>query len=217
MEKVSAQAYAELIRSCKVLEKDNHGEKVLLDEAGLIIKIFRRKRLFSSALFFPYVRRFSSNAKRLQQRNIPTITILKLGHCSQPKRDLVWYRPIAGETLRDYCQINGSGSIIEILAWFVAELHHKGILFRSLHWGNIIVSDELTLGLIDIADIRFYRRSLTLVQRQRNFHHMLRYSVDREIFAKRTDKFWSAYSAASDLSTSQCQQLQEKVLLASRG
>ena len=217
MENVSAQAYAELIRSCKVLEKDAHGEKVLLADDGQIVKIFRRKRLLSSAMFFPYVRRFASNAKRLQQRNIPTITILKLGHCPQPKRDLVWYQPIAGETLRDHCQTAKIELIIEPLAQFVAELHHKGILFRSLHWGNIIVSADLTLGLIDIADIRFYRRPLTLIQRQRNFHHMLRYAIDREIFAKYADEFWASYDIANDLSVSHCQLLRQKVPLMGQG
>ncbi|MEA3545590.1 MAG: toluene tolerance protein, partial [Thermodesulfobacteriota bacterium] len=177
MEKISVAAYADLIQSCKVLEKDGHGEKVLLADNGQIIKIFRRKRLLSSALFFPYVRRFASNAKRLQRLDIHTITVLKFAHCCQPKRDLVWYEPIAGETLRNYCQLEKSELIIETLARFVAELHQKGILFRSLHWGNIIVAVDLSLGLIDIADIRFYRQSLSPTLRQRNFSHLLRYAV----------------------------------------
>ncbi|MEA3465304.1 MAG: toluene tolerance protein [Thermodesulfobacteriota bacterium] len=211
MEKVSAEAYAELIRSCKVLERDGYGEKVLLSDDGLIIKIFRLKRLFSGALLFPYARRFAANAKRLQQRNITSISVLKLGHCQQPKRDLVWYQPIAGETLRDYCRSHGIESLVETLAQFVAELHHKGILFRSLHWGNIIVADDLSLGLIDIADMRFYAKPLTLTQRQRNFHHMLRYAEDRTFFHQVADEFWSCYQTADNLSAAQCQQLHIKV------
>ena len=211
MEKVSPKAYVELINSCQVLEKDGYGEKVLLSDGGQIIKIFRRKHLLSKALLFPYVRRFAANAKRLQQRNIPTITVLKLGHCWQPKRDLVWYQPIVGETLRDYCETNGITSIIENLAKFVAELHHKGILFRSLHWGNIIVMDDLTLGLIDIADIRFYRQPLTLTQRQRNFRHMLRYVVDQKYFDQAAAVFWSCYQTATTLSSVQCQRLQNSL------
>lgn len=213
MEKVTAEAYAELIRSCKLLEQDGYGEKVLLSDAGLIIKIFRLKRLFSGALLFPYARRFAANAKRLQQRNITTVRVLKLGHCCQPKRDLVWYQPIAGETLRDYCQTHGIESIVETLARFVAELHHKGILFRSLHWGNIIVDDDLSLGLIDIADMRFYAKSLTLTQRQRNFRHMLRYAVDHELFDVHADMFWIGYAAASNLSWQQCRRLRQSLPL----
>ena len=97
MDKISATAYIELVQSSKVLEKDGHGEKVLLTEDGQIVKIFRRKQLLSSAIFFPYVRRFAANAKRLKCLDIHTITVLRLAQCSQPKRDLVWYEPIAGE------------------------------------------------------------------------------------------------------------------------
>ena len=211
MEKVSADTYAELIRSSKVLERDGYGEKVFLSDDGQIIKIFRLKRLFSSALFFPYARRFAVNAKRLKQRNVPTVEVLKLGHCCQPKRDLVWYQPIAGETLRDYCQTHGIESIVDTLARFIAEIHYKGILFRSLHWGNIIVADDLSLGLIDIADMCFYPRPLTLTQRQRNFRHMLRYAVDQTFFHQVAAEFLSCYQTAANLSAAQCQQLQIKV------
>jgi len=211
MEKISAADYAALITSCKVLEKDGYGEKVLLSPDGLIIKIFRLKRFFSGALLYPYVRRFATNAKRLRQRNIHTVNIVKIGRCRQPKRDLVWYQPIVGETLRDYCQSHGIELVVEKLAQFIAELHHKGILFRSLHWGNIIVMDDLTLGLIDIADFRFYSKPLTVTQRQRNFHHMLRYAVDREFFEQIADEFWSYYRAAANLSAVHSQQLKKSL------
>ena len=216
MDKISATAYVELVQSSKILEKDGYGEKVLLTDNGQIVKIFRRKQLFSSAMFFPYVRRFAANAERLKWLDIHTITVIKIAQCCQPKRDLVWYEPIAGETLRNCCQLANAELIIETLAVFVAKLHHKGILFRSLHWGNIIVADDLSLGLIDIADIVFYRRPLTLVQRQRNFRHMLRYPIDGEIFNQYADLFWSVYSDIADLSTSQCQSLRQKVQSASK-
>ncbi|MBW2186719.1 MAG: toluene tolerance protein [Deltaproteobacteria bacterium] len=211
MESISAETYDQLICSATILEKDGHGEKVLLTEDGSIVKIFRLKRLLSGAIFYPYVRRFSDNAKRLQQRDVLTIDIMKLGRCRQPKRDLVWYRPIAGQTFRDYCQQNGMDSMVESFARFIALLHHKGILFRSIHWGNIIVTDELDLGLIDIADIRFYRRSLTLKQRQRNFRHMLRYAVDLCFFNENSTLFWSVYQKSSHMMAEQCQQLQNSL------
>jgi tRNA A-37 threonylcarbamoyl transferase component Bud32 len=211
MEEISADAYTALVRSCRVLEKDGSGEKVLLADDGLIIKIFRRKRLFSGALVYPYARRFSANAARLARQGILTVDIVKLGHCPQPRRDLVWYKPVAGDTLRDYCLLKGIGSVINRLARFVAELHDKGILFRSLHWGNIIVTDDLSLGLIDIADMRFSRRALSIKQRQRNFRHMLRYTVDSDFFYSVADEFWSVYQQAAQLSDDQCRQLRSSL------
>lgn len=211
MELISADTYDQLIHSATILEKDGHGEKVLLTEDGFIVKIFRLKRMLSGAFFYPYVRRFAYNAKRLQQRDVLTIDIMKLGRCRQPKRDLVWYRPIAGQTFRDYCHQNGMDSMVESFACFIALLHHKGILFRSIHWGNIIVTDELDLGLIDIADIRFYRGSLSLKQRQRNFRHMLRYAVDQQCFSACSDKFWTCYQQAAQMPANQWQQLKNFV------
>jgi len=211
MEKVSSTQYAELISSCTVLEKDGYGEKVLLSDSGQIIKIFRRKRLLSGALFFPYAQRFIANAQRLRRLNIATVDVLRCGHCNNPARDLVWYQPLAGVTLRDYCRSHDPVNLAETLAQFVATLHHKGILFRSLHWGNIIVSADQTLGLIDIADLRFYRRALTLTQRQRNFRHMLRYAIDREFFTQIAAQFWTSYVAAAHLPAAASQQLQQSV------
>jgi len=212
MESISSATFNQLVQSSTVLEKDGHGEKVLLTEDGLIVKIFRRKRLLSGALFYPYVRRFSDNARRLQQRDILTVDIVTLARCRQTKRDLVWYRPIEGQTFRDHCQQHGMDEIVKTFARFVAQLHQKGILFRSIHWGNIIVTDRLDLGLIDIADIRFYRRPLTVRQRQRNFRHMLSYVSDKDSFMTCNENFWPCYQDAAQLTTSQCQQLKDSLL-----
>ncbi|OQY23502.1 MAG: hypothetical protein B6I37_05245 [Desulfobacteraceae bacterium 4572_35.2] len=209
MESISAEKYNQLIRSSTILEKDGHGEKVLLTAEGDIVKIFRRKRLLSSALLFPYASRFVNNARRLQRLNVPTVSDLRLGHCCDPVRDLVWYRPLPGITLRQYCMKDGSESIMDILAKFVASLHSKGVLFRSLHWGNIIVMEDLSLGLIDIADMRFYRRSLTVAERVRNFRHMLRYNDDQRFFNSMAEPFWAHYQDASKLSDTTSQKIKK--------
>lgn len=200
MESISPEQFNQLICSSTILEKDGHGEKVLLTVEGDIVKIFRRKRLLTTALLFPYARRFAKNARRLQQLNIPTVSDLRLGHCCDPVRDLVWYRPLPGMTLRQYCLKDGAEPIMDILAKFVASLHSKGVLFRSLHWGNIIVMEDLSLGLIDIADMRFRRRSLTVAERVRNFRHMLRYNDDQQFFNSMAESFWDRYHVASELS-----------------
>ncbi len=63
---------------------------------------------------------------------------------------------------------------------FMATLHERGIYFRSAHLGNIVLTPEHQLGLIDIADMRVYRRPLRKTLRLRNFKHMVRYPQDRQ-------------------------------------
>ncbi len=213
IETVTADAYTELVQNSKVLEKDGHGEKVLLTDEGQIIKIFRRKKLLSTALFFPYAMRFAANARRLLQRDIPTVTVTRVGRCLHPKRDLLWYQLLAGETMREHCQQQPAAAIIPTLGSFVANLHRQGVLFRSLHWGNIIVQPDRSLGLIDIADLKIYHRPLTLNQRARNFRHMLRYPTDRELFVQYANEFWQAYGQACGLSENRLLRLREETNL----
>lgn len=210
MDRISVDEFRALIACCQVLEKDGYGEKVLLNPAGQIIKIFRRKRLLSSALFYPYSRRFARNARRLKQRGIPTVNVTRLAACPQPKRQLVWYDPLPGETLRNSCVRIDAGEMVKLLGTFVADLHERGVLFRSLHWGNVIVQPDMTLGLIDIADVSFQRQALSLKQRQRNFRHMLRYAEDRALFTRLAEPFWLAYGAGAKLSDHQCGVLRQE-------
>ncbi|EAT16153.1 toluene tolerance protein [Desulfuromonas acetoxidans] len=206
MEKITPQEFQRLIRSCQVLEKDGHGEKVLRRHDGIIIKIFRRKRFLSSALLFPYAQRFSRNALKLWAFDIPTIRVVKCGHCPNPARDLVWYQPVEGQTLRDYAREQSLEPLMEQLGAFVATLHDNGVLFRSLHWGNIIVQPDGAFGLIDIADLRCGRRALSVKQRQRNFHHLLRYKEDRSQFFELIDLFCQGYAERSGFADETCRQ-----------
>mgnify|MGYP001773801228 CR=1 FL=1 len=178
MEKITPQEFQRLIRSCQVLEKDGHGEKVLRRHDGIIIKIFRRKRFLSSALLYPYARRFVHNVDKLRALGVVTMHVVKTGHCNNPQRDLVWYQPVIGQTLRECLRSENSAQLISALGTFVGQLHQKGILFRSLHFGNIIVGENGNFGLIDVADMRFSARPLTVTARQRNFFHMVRYQED---------------------------------------
>jgi len=177
-----------------VLEKDGHGEKVLRRHDGIIIKIFRRKRLLSSALLYPYARRFVHNVDKLRALNVITMHVVKTGHCKSPQRDLVWYQPVPGQTLRECLNAANAAQWIRALGTFVGQLHQMGILFRSLHFGNIIVGEKGGFGLIDVADMRFSSRPLTVTVRQRNFLHMTRCAEDR------TEPFVQSYLEATTLS-----------------
>lgn len=65
------------------------------------------------------------------------------------------------------------------MAGFVANLHEHGVLFRSLHFGNILQTPQGGLGLIDIADLSIQPFALSCSARLRNFRHLCRLAPDR--------------------------------------
>ncbi len=186
METLTLQQYVSLTEKATVLAKDSFGDKVLQLKNGTIIKLFRCKHLFSSALLVPYSKRFIKNAKRLNKLGIPTVFIISLWRIPAIKRTGVYYRPLQGETARDYfSQISGEQKkhFISKLACFIENLHSNGIYFRSLHCGNIIETEGKEPGLIDIHDMKFYRKSLSVRLRLRNLLHFTRYKEDMALLS----------------------------------
>lgn len=173
--------YRALVDRCQVIERDGFGEKVLQTPDGLMVKIFRRKRLLTTATVFPYALRFVRNVTLLAKRGVASVEVLDYACCSPLQRHLVTYRPLPGMTVRQalQCRVFDPSELLAAVSRFVAELHRKGIYFRSLHFGNIIVSPEGgQLGLIDVADMTIRPWPLGSRLRERNFRHMLRYRED---------------------------------------
>ena len=175
MQTLSHDAYLALRANATVLERDLHGEKVLRLEDGDYLKLFRRKRLISSAAWYPYAQRFADNAEELRLRGIPCPAVKDVFRISDFSRDAVRYLPLEGKTLREVIQTETTQQdLAEKLGQFVARLHVSGIYFRSLHLGNIVLTPDGTLGLIDIADLRTQNRTLDSNQRQRNLQRLRR-------------------------------------------
>lgn len=169
-----------LTRASSVLERDRHGIKVLGLQDGTVLKFFRVKRWWSSAVLWPYSLRFFLNSERLFQLGIPTLSPLSLYRLSDKRMTAVRYEPLPGRTLRQAVEESGiSQELARRMGRFVAELHEKGVYFRSLHLGNIILTPEGNLGLIDVADTRFYKSRLSCWQRLRNLMHLCRLQQDR--------------------------------------
>ncbi len=183
MQTLEHDDYLALRAGAQVLERDRHGDKVLQLTDGSYLKLFRRKRLLSSTAWYPYAQRFADNAQVLAERNIPCPYVIGLYRIPGARRDAVHYHPLAGRTLRELIRadadIMGTAGMREQLGRFVAGLHEAGIYFRSLHLGNIVLTPEGELGLIDIADLRAGRRPLPPHRRRRNLQHLLRDEADR--------------------------------------
>ncbi|HWT68598.1 MAG TPA: toluene tolerance protein [Pseudomonas sp.] len=170
-------ALNQMVDRAKVLEADSFGPKVYLLPDGNILKLFRRKRFFSSALFRPYSKRFIDNAVELQKLGVPTLQVLKFYRLQAPGMTAVLYQPLPGETLRQIASKEGFNwkQALPDLVGLIRSLHESGIYFRSLHLGNIVVTPEHRMGLIDVADMRFLRGPLPRHLVKRNLQHFARY------------------------------------------
>ena len=172
-----------MIANARILEQDSYGPKVYLLADGNILKLFRRKRFFSSALLRPYSKRFIDNALELQKRGIPTLTVLESYQLDAPGMTAVLYRPLPGQTLRQLSSQEGFDwqQNLEPLVALIRRLHEAGIYFRSLHLGNVVVTPDNQMGLIDVADMRFLRAPLSQALVKRNLQHFARYIAREQL------------------------------------
>jgi len=198
MRKITASALKQLIAESRLLEADGIGPKVVEAPNGKIIhKLFRRKRWLSSALFYPYAVRFANNARRLDSLGFNTVKVLEIAHCRSCGYHLLSYEKVSGCSMRDLIKEAATKEQFIELGEFIAQLHHQGVYFRSLHLGNVLKDDDNQLVLIDIADMQFFRRPLSPSQRLRNFRPLLNRLDDRQLIS--TENWNALVSAYGDL------------------
>lgn len=178
------QDFLALKAGAEILEGDAHGEKVLRLADGSMLKLFRRKRLITSAAWFPYAQRFATNAEALREKGIAVPRVIATLRIPSVKRDAVHYDPLEGVTLRSLIRqgldLETEKTLKKQFTDFVIRLHALGIYFRSLHLGNVILTPSGELGLIDFSDLRVYRRPLPRFMRRRNIQRMLGMAGERE-------------------------------------
>ncbi|MCL6415603.1 hypothetical protein MIB92_08070 [Aestuariirhabdus sp. Z084] len=183
MKTLTSDQFEALIDNAKILEEDGYGLKVLRLSDGTFLKLFRRKRWLSSALIYPYSRRFASNAEKLTARNIHTVRVIERFRLQNPERECVHYHPLPGVTLRDLYRQNHSPmsqDLVQQLGHYIAELHQKGVYFRSIHLGNLVQTPNGDLGIIDISDMKIFNGPLRDGLRIRNFAHLIKGKQDQE-------------------------------------
>jgi len=177
MKRLTAEEYLRLRAGAEVLEADSFGEKVLRLADGTILKLFRRKRLLSSAAWYPYAQRFADNAVALRRRGIAVPQIIAVVRIPAIARDAVHYHPLPGESLRQLLRAgmhpDDRQTLRRAFSRFVIELHDKGVYFRSLHLGNVLQLPDGHFGLIDIADARLRPWRLSRHLRRRNLRLLL--------------------------------------------
>ena len=123
---------------------------------------------------------------RLQELDIPTVTPLQLFSLHKAGWTAVRYQALAGITLKSVYERDRqvTDSLLEQLAALFRTLHRKGIYFRSMHLGNIVLTEDNQLGLIDIADLSFQSRPLSRNKVSRNLAHFERYLKHNGLMAE---------------------------------
>lgn len=212
MKKLSYEQYLALHDGAEILASDSFGEKVLRLKDGSIIKLFRRKRIISSALFYPYALRFAHNSSKLKKLGINAVTVIKAFKIPAIKRTAIHYKELEGDTLRNHIMNHSlNGNIAQKLAAFIARLHNEGVYFRSIHFGNILIISDNGFGLIDIADMKTRGRPLSLRERTRNFFHLTRYEIDKKSLKPEKNAFTESYISESGLAPNHAARLKETI------
>jgi tRNA A-37 threonylcarbamoyl transferase component Bud32 len=177
---ISRQDYEAIEVSGRSLLPPKHGYPcVIIHPDQTVTKIWARKTgLFSSARWSPYARRFINNATKLREHGVPAPEILEHLEIEGTHVQLVRYRELAGRSIRDLIKNDPGQADIEGLAKFIYGLHEQGILYRSIHLGNVIQMPEGKFGLIDFTDVRFSRKPVPHLARAANIAMPLKYRDD---------------------------------------
>ena len=214
MQVLSAAEYERLTDGAEILARDDYGIKVLRQSNGTIFKLFRLKRKLSSAVLWPYALRFERASKQLAALKIPTVEVSGVYKIPSIKRHVVIYRELPGAMLRSVLAANdNSNKYIARLAAFISTLHERGVYFRGIHLGNIVVLENDNMGLIDVSEARVKSRKLGACLRARNFRPLVSYEEDRVALSKHgICRFINEYLAYAKLSS-----ISRKMFLAKLG
>ena len=211
---ISKREYRNLIDQNKILERDGWGIKVLETSDHKIFKIFRLKRLISSAYFVPHALRFKWNAYFLKKMGVESVVVDEIVYCREEQRHVLSYEKVPGQPIKSILERNQDDKdLLKKLIAFVAMLHDKGIYFRSLHFGNIIVKPNGDFVLIDITDMRFSPFKLSIKQRIRNWKHLIKYDFEKSTVENYGwDAFFEDYAHFAMLSTKQAKVFKKGII-----
>lgn len=190
---------ASLMAKATVIEQDKKGPKVAVLSNGQYLKFFYRKRFLHRELLAPAAVKFARNAHQLEQLGIPTLEVTALHRIVGESHTVAIYSPLPGRTLRDIVNANeADANLMYRLGVFLAMVQRRGIYFRSIHPGNIIV-DGMDFGLIDILDMRFHSWSLSRWARRRNWRHFFRYPQEWDNHSDLIAALIKGYRHSADL------------------
>lgn len=200
MRAVKQAEFERMIEGAKVLERQTGGVLSALRSAdGRIIKLWQRRTGLSSDLLSPYSKRFADNCVKLNERGIPAPTIVDRFRILESGEHVLIYPMLPGASLADLAKQNALP--VDALAEFYAQLHAAGVLFRSIHLGNVLQLDDGRMGLIDVTDCWFHSRALGSRRRGQNLGYAWAYGSDNVHFGEDIrERMLGRYLAVAGLS-----------------
>ena len=201
MKSLSQAEFEQLIEGAKVLERQEGGLSALKTPDDKLIKIWQRRGVLSSDRIKPYSKRFADNCQRLNERGIPAPVIEKRFRIRETGEHVLIYPLLPGESLDKLAARDALP--VEDLARFYAKLHAEGVLFRSIHLGNVLQLKDGRLGLIDVTDCWFFSRPLGSKFRAQNIGYAWEYRGDHIYFTEPVrQRILSVYLEVADLGRS---------------
>lgn len=145
--------FLEKVKEAKVLYSKRKLYRVYLTPAGHIIKVIHSRKSFYRTK--RRVNRIVTNCKKLQQYNLDTIKIIKIEKYKESNAFAIYYSYIQGKSLAEFFMENSDIDLLYQAITILLFLHQHNIYFLDYHPGNIILSEDNTLFLIDIETINF--------------------------------------------------------------
>tara|TARA_R110002073_G_scaffold205_7_gene2653 strand:- start:5576 stop:6247 length:672 start_codon:yes stop_codon:yes gene_type:complete len=169
--------------------------KMVATRSGEYIKFFYDQPGLHWSSFYPKAKRFTDNAHALLKFGFVAPRITRLAHCPEEMAWFIVYKRLPGDDVRELAD----SSNLKQMANFLAHLHQKGIYFRGIHLGNVLVTEN-TYSLIDFAGMTLWPMPLTTWQRLRNIGRFVSFPEDIELFKEYgVERFCAEYCDAAEL------------------
>lgn len=180
MKTLGREQLSQFIRENKLLDGTIERPGIMLTPAGEIVKSFYRRKIISTATFFPQAHQFQASGLKLIKRDIPAPVVKEIIYCEDIPVHMVIYDRLEGVDVRELCGSTGVGCLSQ-LPGYLAHLHDLGVYFRAIHLGNILIYGDV-ISLVDISDLSVANSSLGIFKRARNLAHLFNSEDDKAYF-----------------------------------
>jgi hypothetical protein len=153
------------------------------------------------------------NIDRLKQLNIPAPEVLNLFYVTSTWLSALRYSPLPRQTIKD---IMKAGLINEALVYqdgaFVAKIQALGVYLRGLYIGNMALTPNGELGLIDVSEFSIYWH-LSSYRRLINFARFWRSKQYKYAFGeKNISALIEGYLSVANFYAVTCQSIAKRLI-----
>ncbi len=213
MDILSTEQFTTLIQDkhATILSDSKAGPKVLKMQNGDIVKIFYDT--LKIPLSMPHALRFNRSAQILKTAGFLAPQIKCLKYYPAQKAYVLIYGEIPGQDFRSLSS-KAHPAVLGKLPSFLASLHQKGIFYRGIHLGNVLLTPNQEIGLVDITNVSKSNKPLSLKQCAKNLAHFVYYWRDIVVFtAYSRRRFLDEYARAAKLDAQELKQLRHLIAL----